>query len=430
MQAIIQPVYIIGILDNGLDSLNQDTQTILQHADVLIAGTRLLRLCQSASQASLCLDLTGKLSQIPLWSEEAQQRQQQVVVLASGDPLCHGIANYLKKKLAHLSLRILPNVSNMQLACARLGVTWQDLHICSVHNKDQGDWFWGATPTHSLYALAQALHQHQKIGLFTSPENNPQRIARLLQCLNMQHDWQMSIAQDLMSEHENIAVDLSVDTVLQQDFSAMNIVILERKVNKQRSMFGVHDAHFIQRKPDKGLITKYEVRAVSLAHLQLQADSIVWDIGAGSGSVGLEAARLCRQGHVYAIEKNTADFAIASENQQRMCATNYSLEQGKAPVGLAQWPDPQAIFIGGSGGELSALIQLCLQRLQTDGKLVMNFVTLENMHTAISTLKDLQVTWDMCQLQISCSKPILHMNRLQALNPVWIISAQAKDIAC
>jgi precorrin-6Y C5,15-methyltransferase (decarboxylating) len=172
------------------------------------------------------------------------------------------------------------------------------------------------------------------------------------------------------------------------------------------------------------LITKNEVRAVSLARLQLRLDSVVWDIGAGSGSVGLEAARLCRRGHVYAIEKNVDDLAIVQRNRHAMGISNHTLVHGKAPEGLQHWPDPDAVFVGGSGGELAELIRLILQRLKAEGWLVMNFVTIENLGLAIETLKSLGVAWDVLQLQAARSKPILHMNRMAAENPVWLVCAQ------
>jgi precorrin-6Y C5,15-methyltransferase (decarboxylating) len=151
---------------------------------------------------------------------------------------------------------------------------------------------------------------------------------------------------------------------------------------------------------------------------------VVWDIGAGSGSVGLEAARLCSQGHVYAIEKNFDDSAIVRSNRKNLGISNHTLVHGKAPEGLQRWPDPDAVFIGGSGGELAELIRLILLHLKPEGWLVMNFVTLENLGTAVETLKSLGVAWDVLQLQASRSKPILHMNRMAAENPVWLVCAQ------
>jgi precorrin-6Y C5,15-methyltransferase (decarboxylating) len=165
------------------------------------------------------------------------------------------------------------------------------------------------------------------------------------------------------------------------------------------------------------------VRAVSLARVQLRADSVVWDIGAGSGSVGLEAARLCPQGHVFAIEKNEADYAIAWRNHAAFGVSNYTLRHGKAPEGLDDWPDPDAVFVGGSGGELAGLIGQVLRRLRPGGRLVMNFVTLENLATATQALQSLNADWDVLQLQAARSRPILHMHRMAAENPVWLVCA-------
>ena len=126
------------------------------------------------------------------------------------------------------------------------------------------------------------------------------------------------------------------------------------------------------------------------------------------------------------MEKNEADHAIAARNHAAFAVSNYSLHWGKAPQGLESWPDPDAVFIGGSGGELAELITLVLRRLRPSGRLVMNFVTLENLSTAIHTLESAaNVAWDVLQLQAARSKPILHMHRMAAENPVWLVCAQA-----
>jgi precorrin-6Y C5,15-methyltransferase (decarboxylating) len=234
------------------------------------------------------------------------------------------------------------------------------------------------------------------------------------------------VAERLCTADERVVADLTPADAAQQRFADPNVVLLWRTRERPNPVrFGLADAAFHQRQPDKGLITKQEVRAVSLARLQLRADSRLWDIGAGSGSVGLEAARLCPQGHVWAIEKNDGDVAIARQNVAAFGVSNHTLVHGKAPEGLDQWADPDAVFIGGSGGELAELITLCLRRLRPGGWLVMNFVTLENLATATQALAAQQARWDVLQLQAARSKPILHMHRMAAENPVWIVCAQA-----
>ncbi|MHB0916838.1 MAG: precorrin-6y C5,15-methyltransferase (decarboxylating) subunit CbiE [Thiobacillus sp.] len=421
-----EPCRLIGILDNGAEGLSAQALRHVQEADVVIGGQRTLALFAAQLRPhAQTHDLGARLTQVPGWIEQARAAGHKTVVLATGDPLCHGIGKYLSDKLGRDALAVLPNVSTLQLAAARLRLPWQDAAICSVHSKDAGEWTPGAGPGHGLYALLQALGRHHLIALFTSPENTPARVARMLLSEGLDAHWRMAVVERILQADERVLPDLSIAQAAQQDFADPNIVLLWRTApHRPEVRFGLADESYLQRKPEKGLITKREVRAVSLARLQLRADSIVWDIGAGSGAVGLEAARLCPDGHVYAIEKNTEDAAIAGQNRARLCITNYSLTHAKAPQGLEAWPDPDAIFIGGSGGELQELVRLCLQRLKPDGWLVMNFVTLENQADALSALKACGAMWDVTQIQAARSQPILHMHRLAAENPVWVVCAQ------
>lgn len=421
-----EPCRLIGVLDNGVEGLTPQALRFLQEAQVVIGGQRTLALFAAHLHPyAQTHDLGAQLTQVPRWIDEARAAGRQVVVLATGDPLCHGIGQYLGEKLGRDVIEIHPNISILQLACARLRLTWQDARICSIHGKDAGEWTPGVGPTHGLYALLRAIQRHDLLAVYTSPENTPARIARMLIAEGLDAGWRMTVAERLLQSDERVLHDLSIDDAAQRDFADPNLVLLTRSAPLEKSiLFGIADEGFHQRKPDKGLITKREVRAVSLARLQLRADSIVWDIGAGSGAVGLECARLCAEGHVYAIEKNVEDAAIAMHNQHALRVTNYSLLHAKAPQGLDTWPDPDAVFIGGSGGELAELIVLCLRRLKPAGWLVMNFVTLENQADALHALKTCGARWDVTQLQAARSQPILHMHRMAAENPVWIIAAQ------
>jgi len=417
---------VLGVLDNGINGLSPDALAYLNQADVVIGGRRVLELFSAELKSGAeTFDLTGHLKEVPTQIEQALADKQAVVVLATGDPLCHGIAVYLKKKIGLSKLNIMPNVSALQLACARVGVSWQDAYICSVHSKDAGEWADNPSKGHGLYPLFKACMQHQKIITFTSPENNPARIARMLVAEQMADDFDMIVAENLLQEDERIVADVPISELAEQNFADLNMVILERKEKLEKAtLFGLEDACFNQRKPEKGLITKREVRAVSLAHMQLKANSIVWDIGAGSGSVGLEAARLCPNGWVYAIEKNEGDFEIAKSNQVQMDIHHYTLVNAKAPECLEVWPNPDAVFVGGSGGELGELIKLIVSRLNAGGHLVLNFVTLENLTAAVEVLKSMDVQWSVTQMQVSRSKPILHMHRMAAENPVWIVTVE------
>jgi len=421
------PCRVIGVLDDGAASLSPTALAYIRNADVVIGGARTLALFErECKPGAVRHDLTKRLKEVPEWVRAARNDNLGCVVLATGDPLCHGIAPYLAQHLCVDALDILPNLSTLQLACARVGLAWQDARIVSVHARDAGEWTRGSVPGHGLYALAQALRRESRLLVLTSPDNSPDRIARLLLAEGLGDDFHMAVAENLLQPEERVLADLSPAEAEQMRFADLNVVLLWRvTASAQPVRFGLMDSEYAQRQPEKGLITKQEVRAVSLARLQLRQDSLIWDIGAGSGSVGLEAARLCPDGHVWAIEKNELDYAIAGQNHAAFGVSNYSLHHGKAPEGLDAWPDPDAVFIGGSGGELAGLIATILGRLRPNGSLVMNFVTLENLATATATLQAIEgVSWDVLQLQAARSKPILHMHRMAAENPVWIVCAR------
>jgi precorrin-6Y C5,15-methyltransferase (decarboxylating) len=392
----------------------------------VIGARRTLALLESRIQPEAERRAIGGLAAVAEDIRQAQTAGKRCVVLATGDPLCHGIAGYLGMQLCLDAIEVLPNLSTIQLACARVGLVWQDLKIESVHAKDAGEWPGpGAEPSHGLYALAQSLRRQARLAVLTSPDNTPDRIARMMQAEGLADDFQIAVAERLLQPDERIVTGLSIADAAQARFADPNVVLLWRQSARALPVrFGLPDASYEQRHPDKGLITKLEVRAVSLARLQLREDSIVWDIGAGSGAVGLEAARLCPAGHVYAIEKNDDDVAIAGRNRATLGVGNHTLVHAKAPQAMDGWADPDAVFIGGSGGELAELIALCLRRLRPGGQLVMNFVTIENLGTATTTLTGLGADWDVVMLQAARSKPILHMHRLAAENPVWVVCAR------
>ena len=423
---------LIGILDDGWAGLSDAARARLAAAALVIGAGRTLDLARAQLPKAELKDMDGALGKVPEWTQAALAEGRTVAILATGDPLCHGIAAWLAGKLAgerNSPPEILPNVSTLQLACARFRQPWQDIKIASCHSKDAGEWFVGATPEHGLYPALRAIAQHPHVFLFTGPENNPVRVARALQMAGYASDEiTLSVACRLQRPDEQLFPALTLDAAASTDFPEPNVVLVERKPTAGMPSFGLDDLEYIQRSPEKGLITKQEARALSLAKLRIRPDATVWDIGAGSGSVGLEAARLAPHGHVWAIEKNDGDAANARANAAHFRISNYSLFDGKAPQHLDRWPDPDAVFIGGSGGELAELIRLILARLKPGGRLVMNFVTLENLATATSALTAANAEWDVVQLQASRSQPILDMHRMAAQNPVWIVSAVKREL--
>jgi precorrin-6Y C5,15-methyltransferase (decarboxylating) len=176
------------------------------------------------------------------------------------------------------------------------------------------------------------------------------------------------------------------------------------------------------------MITKAEVRAVTLARLQPLPTDVVWDIGAGSGAVSVEWGRLLTHGIVYAIERDVATFAQLQANVRRHRAYNVVPIHGAAPTCLAGLPDPDGVFLGGSGGHLSAILCEALNRLRPGGRLVANFILLEHVYEAQQLAKVQGLGADLVWLSVARSKPLAGKTSLEPLTPIAILSMTAAPL--
>lgn len=187
---------------------------------------------------------------------------------------------------------------------------------------------------------------------------------------------------------------------------------------------GLPDDAFEQRTPLRGQITKREVRAVSLYSLGLRTDSVVWDIGACTGSVAIEAGLIAAQGSVYAIERDENSVGLLERNIERHACNNVNVIVGEAPEVLRELPDPDSVFIGGSGGHLSDILDCVVGRLKVGGHLVVNLAALERTQEVYHRLKDMGMVAEMVMVNAARGKEMPDGSvRLESLNPVFIVSA-------
>ena len=192
--------------------------------------------------------------------------------------------------------------------------------------------------------------------------------------------------------------------------------------------FGLLDCEFAQRKPLNGQITKREIRAISIYTLGLRADDIVWDIGAGTGSISIEAALIAHRGRVFSVERDLDNIDLLEMNIQKFGSDNIEIVAGDAPEVLRNLPTPDAVFIGGSGGRLRDILQEVMLHLKPEGKIVANFAILDHSQQFYNDLKDFGFDPEMVVANISRSKEMQTGGiRLESLNPVFIISAKKKD---
>jgi len=200
--------------------------------------------------------------------------------------------------------------------------------------------------------------------------------------------------------------------------------VLATEGNSKRPL-GLPDDAFAQRRPNKGLITKSEVRAVSLYSLRLNRDSVVWDVGAGTGSVALEAAWIASQGRVFAIERDSESLSMLRQNVDSLGAGNVQVVEGEAPQALESLEDPDAVFIGGTGGQLQEIVSVVGERLVPGGVVVANIIALDRASEAHKLMNDMGLLTNMTMVSASRGKALPDgSTRLEALNPVFIITGQ------
>ncbi len=330
---------------------------------------------------------------------------REVSVLASGDPLFFGIATRILNRFPKDEIEIYPAISSMQLAFAGIKETWEDAFFLSLHGQKRREWAKGD--------LTQLCRIHPKIVILTGGENTPGALAPYLP-----EDSVVSMLQRLGYPDESIFTGSPAELAA-GNFSEPNLMIV-RSIPNEDAVFGLAESEF---QHTRGLITKDEVRAVILHKLRLPLKGVLWDIGAGSGSVSIEAKRLSPALEVFAVEKDPVQVANMRENMRRFYVEGISLVEGEAPGALSGIPAPDRVFIGGSGGKMEAIISH-LSGVMQKGIIVIAAITLQNLNSAMDSLKENSFSFDVASVSIARSGPVGAGHYMKALNPVFIIRAE------
>lgn len=406
----MNPVTIIG-MGMTAEDLTARHLKIIDTADILVGGKRLLNLFKEsrARKKVIGKDINGVVNFV-----RQEMEKQKIVVLASGDPLFFGIGRRMVDAIGANNTLIYPNISSVSAAFARIKEPWDDVCVISLHGRKIDR------------RLFKALEENNKIAVFTDPKNNPARLAaRLMK--NQFLNYKICVLEALGSVSEKVNW-YSLAEAAKMKFRDPNMVVLKR------SPIGIQDpARLFLGAPDnwydhhRGLITKSEIRAITLSKLRLATDHILWDLGAGSGSVAAEAALLIRKGKIFAVEKESERVAQIKNNKKRFGITNLKAIQAELPQGLEELPRPDRIFIGGGGKQLKSLITAAAHYLKPRGVMVINTVLIPNVETARATLEKLDFETEVIQAQINRSRQMPWAARLEAQNPVWIVTGMRKS---
>lgn len=411
---------IIG-MGMGRDDLSLKALDWIERAEVLAGGKRHLEWFPEHPGIKLTLQPSLDAFFRELENLSSVRR---TAVLASGDPFFFGIARRMAKRFGKERIVVLPNVTSVQALFGRLAEPWEDVRVVSLHGRDD-------SPSKKL-AWLREIADPAIVVFLTDPTHTPAWIAARLLEAGID-DRTFVVAEDLGLPSEQI-YRLSTREAAEREFSALNVVAVfppegERPVDAGKArieapIFGIAEDGFHH---EAGLITKMEVRAVALAHLQLQPGLVLWDLGAGSGSVSIEASRIAPLKQVIAVEKNEKRHSDMIENLKRFRSPAIQAICGNAADVAGDLPDPDRVFIGGSGGNLVRILEIAAARLRPGGIVVQTAVTMETLAAALAFWEKEPFELSIAQVQINRSVPVGASLRLEAANPVFVICARRKD---
>jgi precorrin-6Y C5,15-methyltransferase (decarboxylating) len=400
-------VTVVGIGDDGCASLTSRATSAVARAEVLVGGERHLAFFPQfkGERVTLKGGLDAALDRVAELSEE-----RDVCVLASGDPLLFGIGARVVARAGAEHVEVIPAPSSVQWAFARTGIPWDDAEIASVHGR-------------GMQGLVARLRRTAKVAVLTDAEASPPRIAaRLLEYGDAA--WTAFVCERLAGPGERVRRFALGELAEARDVDPLNVLLLVRPDGWRPppTIPHLHEDAFAKRMPKNGLITKREVRTLSIAALALDEHSVVWDIGAGSGSVAIEASMIAWRGRVFAVEVDPEGVAICKDNAKTHGADNVTVIEGRAPEALAGLDAPDAVFVGGSKGSMQAIVDAALSALVPGGRLVVNAVTLENVAESYAAFRAREFDPQVTLVQISRGVPLARYQRYEALNPIHVLS--------
>ncbi len=355
---------VIGIGEDGWDDLSADARDLLYESEIVLGGERHLKMLPKDWEGERIVwssPIREAVSKIVSWRPEDSASVQKVAIMASGDPLCYGIATKLLRHLPIEEIWIKPALTTFSLMCSRIGWSLPDVETLTIHGR----------PVEMLHPFVQP---GAKLLVLSKGEESPEQAAKLLcergfgksiitvlEHLGGRKERQFSGPADSWNHPEGAALNAMAIECIPES----NATILSR-------IPGLPDEAFFH----DGQLTKREIRAVALSKLMPVVDHLLWDVGAGCGSVAIEWMRTSPRCRAVAIEKSKSRLKLIEQNSQELGVPMLQIISGSAPEVLADLPAPDAVFIGG-GLSSGNLLQTCWTALKPGGRLVANAVTLE-----------------------------------------------------
>ena len=406
----MRKVTIIGAGPGNPDLLSRAALDAIDIADVVIGAHRALAGIDVPPDVVRCelvktADIVAALTDAASW--------QRAVVVMTGDVGLFSGARRLVEALsgdAQVDVRVIPGISSASYLAARLARPWQDWRFASAHGV-------------ACDIVAEA-ERAGELFLATSGGEDPSRLSGELVQAGF-GDARVTVAERLSYPDERITC-ATASEIAGQTFDDLNVMLIDFAGGAASSRWpyassGIPDELFIRGDVP---MTKQEVRAVALAKLRLTATDTVWDVGAGTGSVSIEAALVARAGSVWAVERNAAGVRLIRENADAFGCGNVHAVPGVAPEALAILPVPDAVFVGGSAGELPSIVEVALEK-NSQVRLCVPCVTVETLTEACALLSSSRFKgFEACQVSAARAEAVGSHHLMKAQNPVFLVSAR------
>ena len=395
-------VTLIGMGSGQPENLTLQGLAALRQADLILGARRLLAVlpagCTENRAAAYRPDEVAELLQT--------SGAENAVLVYSGDTGFYSGASSMMEKLEALGVRarVLPGLSSIQLLAAALGRPWQGWNLVSAHGR-------------TCDPVAECM-QGRPTFFLTGGSEDPATLCAQLAAEGF-GDVQGVVGQCLGTPEEKLFRG-SVKELAAGCFNSLSVLLVEAAEVLPRRAPGLPDEAF-----ERGDVpmTKQEVRAAVLAKLAVRPEDILWDVGAGTGSVSVELALAAPRGRVYAVECRPEGCALIKANREKFRTRNLVLVEGLAPAALSDLPAPDAVFIGGSKGSLAAIVDAALDK-NPDARICVSAIALETLSAAVAALTAKGRTVQVSQIAVSRAKAVGGLHLMMAQNPIYLITGE------
>ena len=395
-------VTLIGMGSGQPENLTLQGLAALRQADLILGARRLLAVlpagCTENRAAAYRPDEVAELLQT--------SGAENAVLVYSGDTGFYSGASSMMEKLEALGVRarVLPGLSSIQLLAAALGRPWQGWNLVSAHGR-------------TCDPVAECM-QGRPTFFLTGGSEDPATLCAQLEAEGF-GDVQGVVGQCLGTPEEKLFRG-SVKELAAGRFNSLSVLLVEAAEVLPRRAPGLPDEAF-----ERGDVpmTKQEVRAAVLAKLAVRPEDILWDVGAGTGSVSVELALVAPRGRVYAVECRPEGCALIKANREKFRTRNLVLVEGLAPAALSDLPAPDAVFIGGSKGSLAAIVDAALDK-NPDARICVSAIALESLSAAVAALTAKGRTVQVSQIAVSRARAVGGLHLMMAQNPIYLITGE------